>query len=450
MRCSILGVPGILYRDSRFLIALLTACILTACAKVEKSTATTQSDLQRTSLELQSATLGRAAVHGFNDFSLRVMKEFISEREPGENMVVSPLGLAVCTSMLTVGSKGQTQKELLHALSPDDKLAIGDCSLIFKSFCRPLQYIEVSSADSIYSLDGVKLNEPFEASFARYFDGTVHYASSPKELSLKVIDWARAKTNNKIVLAPDNIPPNSVGILNALYFNAKWMSPFEKQLTKSEKFVRTDKSTVIVPMMHRYASYAKYGEFEGSQMIMLPYRNAPNNPEAPYAMYVILPEIGESPEHLLSGLTEQKLSDLIDSMRSGSGWLAFPRFGISSNASFRKVFQKLGVRRVFDASAADLTEMVYSKQVCVDDIKQILNLAVDERGTEVAVVTSANVALGAPPSTFEMVVNRPFLFVLRDEANGAIHLIGIVNDPVRESALKKNAVKSGGSRDGDK
>lgn len=94
--------------------------------------------------------------------------------------------------------------------------------------------------------------------------------------------------------------------------------------------------------------------------------------------------------------------------------------------------------------------MVYSKQVCVDDIKQILNLAVDERGTEVAVVTSANVALGAPPSTFEMVVNRPFLFVLRDEANGAIHLIGIVNDPVRESALKKNAVKSGGSRDGDK
>lgn len=432
MKCFSWGGPGCWYHTSRILVSLLIVSIVTACARDDKSIETAPCDLPGTSLELQSTTLGMNAIHGFNDFSLRVMKEFVSERKLGENMVVSPLGLAVCTSILAVGSKGQTQEELLHALSPDANLTIGDCSLIFKSFSRPLQYIKVSSANSIYSLNEVKLKKPFEVSFGRYFDGTVHNASSLKELSLKVIDWARAKTNNKIVLAPDSIPPNSIGILNAMYFNAKWMSPFEKQLTKPEKFIRIDKSTVTVPMMHRYASSAKYGEFEGSKVIMLPYRNAPHNPEAPYAMYVLLPKIGETPEHLLSGLNGQKLSDLIGSLGLGSGWLAFPRFDFSNNASFRKVFQNLGIRSVFDASAADLTEMVPNRQVCVDDIEQVMNLAVDERGTEVAVVTSANVVLGSPPSTFEMVVNRPFLFVIRDEANGAIVLMGIVNDPAKE------------------
>ena len=39
-----------------------------------------------------------------------------------------------------------------------------------------------------------------------------------------------------------------------------------------------------------------------------------------------------------------------------------------------------------------------------------------------------------PPKPFEMIVDRPFLFVISDSATDSILFIGIVNDPTTVSA----------------
>jgi len=60
-------------------------------------------------------------------------------------------------------------------------------------------------------------------------------------------------------------------------------------------------------------------------------------------------------------------------------------------------------------------------------------LKVDEEGTEAAAVTSVEVRVtSAPAYQFRFQADRPFLFVIRDDATGALLFLGAVLDPAGE------------------
>lgn len=54
----------------------------------------------------------------------------------------------------------------------------------------------------------------------------------------------------------------------------------------------------------------------------------------------------------------------------------------------------------------------------------------DEAGTEAAAATAVVIGLlGLPPSPIEVMVDRPFVFLIRDIETGAILFVGRVVDP---------------------
>ena len=63
----------------------------------------------------------------------------------------------------------------------------------------------------------------------------------------------------------------------------------------------------------------------------------------------------------------------------------------------------------------------------ISEVKQKTFINVDEEGTEAAAVTSVGVRVTSAPSS--MVVNRPFLVVIRERFGGAILFIGKIGDP---------------------
>jgi serpin B len=71
-------------------------------------------------------------------------------------------------------------------------------------------------------------------------------------------------------------------------------------------------------------------------------------------------------------------------------------------------------------------------------VKQNSYVDVDEKGTEAAAVTTVTMVGMAvrmpPPNRFEMIVDRPFLFMISDCVSGSILFIGVVNDPTAGSA----------------
>lgn len=76
---------------------------------------------------------------------------------------------------------------------------------------------------------------------------------------------------------------------------------------------------------------------------------------------------------------------------------------------------------------ADLDSPIYVEQVIHKTY-----IDVNERGTEAAASTVVGLRAGsAPPvdAPFEMNVNRPFLFMIRDRQTGVVLFLGAIENP---------------------
>ena len=77
---------------------------------------------------------------------------------------------------------------------------------------------------------------------------------------------------------------------------------------------------------------------------------------------------------------------------------------------------------------AEAGEFQYAFQHC-----GVSRICVDENGTEAAAVTAMLLALSepdaAPPKPVSVVINRPFIFLIRDGETGAILFVGRMVDP---------------------
>jgi serpin B len=70
--------------------------------------------------------------------------------------------------------------------------------------------------------------------------------------------------------------------------------------------------------------------------------------------------------------------------------------------------------------------------VCIHFVKQNTFVEVNEEGTEAAAVTTVGIIVVSVPTP--IVVDRPFLFVIRERHSGTILFMGTIGDPrVRKS-----------------
>ncbi len=89
------------------------------------------------------------------------------------------------------------------------------------------------------------------------------------------------------------------------------------------------------------------------------------------------------------------------------------------------------MRSAFDAGAADFSAMS-DGDLFISEVKHKAVVDVNEEGTEAAAVTSVEMkatSIEAPQDRFSFVADRPFFFVIRDDATGALLFMGTLYDP---------------------
>jgi serpin B len=79
--------------------------------------------------------------------------------------------------------------------------------------------------------------------------------------------------------------------------------------------------------------------------------------------------------------------------------------------------------------AADFTRINSNGNLLITDVLHKAYVAVDESGTEAAAATS--VGVGTTTAQEPMLVNKPFVFVIREMKTGLILFTGTVNDPTQ-------------------
>ena len=100
--------------------------------------------------------------------------------------------------------------------------------------------------------------------------------------------------------------------------------------------------------------------------------------------------------------------------------LELPKFELKFSSSLKNILEKLGMNEPFNEISADFSEMKKENDIYISQVIQKTYLKVDEKGTEAAAVTAIRGTIKAGgihriPIIYPMIVNRPFIFLLRNK-----------------------------------
>jgi serpin B len=147
-------------------------------------------------------------------------------------------------------------------------------------------------------------------------------------------------------------------------------------------------------------------------------------------MYVFLPVRDSSLADLVGKLTGDTWERIRRQFRGTDGTVVIPKFKIEYSVELKKPLESLGMKLAFDAGHADFSGIAPHLYISAAIQKTFID--VNEEGTEAAAVTGLAVtatALRFPSQPFQMVVDRPFLFLIEDRPTQTLLFVGLVFDP---------------------
>lgn len=447
-------------RHHRYLTYALSALSIAACsdepsAQVEADTHTTpdtsngpdtsRPDPEPTGFEIASSAYERdldpdtteaelsALVAGHTAFALDLYR-WLRTAEPDENLFYSPHSISVALAMTYAGARGTTADEMaatLHFDLPGATLHAANNRLALALDSREEAEVPdgepfaLRVSNAIWGLTGYPYEQPFIDTLALNYGAGLHlvdFIGDPDGSRETINGWIAERTNDLIPeLIPDGVikPTTRMVLTNAIYFFAGWQTPFVKALTAKAPFTNLDGTTTQVDMMALPEAELAHAEVDGHEVVELPYVGGD------VSMVVIQPRDGAF-EDFEASLDATRLTALIAALGRSYGTLRMPTLELESKFSLAQALTELGMPTAF-GGGADLTGIASLEHLFIQDVIHQGVVKVDEEGTEAAAATAVVVGTDSEPvSSFEMTVDRPYLFVIRDRPTGAILFVGRV------------------------
>ncbi|MFQ5866019.1 MAG: serpin family protein, partial [bacterium] len=283
-------------------------------------------------------------------------------------------------------------------------------------------------ANSIWYRQGMTFEEEFINLNKTFFNALVRALDFSDPNSVNIInDWVKENTNGKIEKIIDRIDPGIVMFLiNAIYFKGTWTYEFDKELTQDDFFTLPDGSQKACKMMIQTGEF-NYFENDDFQAIDLPYG------QGQFSMTIFLPRASKDVDSLVEELDAQNWNSWLSSFSADSVTLQLPKFKLEYEIKLNDVLTALGMGIAFTPGGADFTRMYKAGGLWIDYVKHKTFVEVNEEGTEAAAVTVvAIIRSGGGPEIKFMRVDRPFVFVIRENHSQTILFMGKMVEPTFE------------------
>lgn len=363
---------------------------------------------------------------GAEDFGFALLKK-LAEESPQENLFISPLSISMALAMTLNGAAGETAEAMRRTLKLEE-LTEEERNEAFRSLIALLlsadPRVKMEIANSIWIRRGFPVEEDFLRLNRTYFDAMVQQLDFSDPASLGIINrWVNEKTHGKIDKILDGIPGEMVMyLMNAVYFKGTWKSQFDKNATHADEFFPIGAAAVPCSMMVQTNDAFSYFADEQMQAIDLPYGNGR------FSMTILLPVYGKTPVELLESLDKESLRALPKKFSKQRGTLHLVKFKLEYKKKLNDALSNMGMAVAF-TEQADFTRINRNGHLFISEVLHKSFVQVDEEGTEAAAATSVGIALTSAGDSngFVMVVNRPFLFFIREQSSGAVLFLGIVN-----------------------
>lgn len=366
------------------------------------------------------------------DFGVKVFQQ-VAQASKDRNVIFSPYGVASVLAMLQLTTRGETRQQIQATMQFDieEKGMAPALRQLYKELMGPWNKDEISIADAIFVQRDLKLVQGFMPHFFRLFRTTVKQVdfSEIERARFIINDWVKKHTKGMI---SDLLGEGAVDsltrlvLVNALYFNGHWKTPFPESGTHHRLFHKSDGSTVSVPMMaqNNKFNYTEFSTPDGHyyDILELPYHGDT------LSMFIAAPYEKEVPLSALTNILDaQLISHWKGNMTRLPRLLILPKFSLESEIDLRRPLENLGMTNIFNPSQADFSTFSDQEPLYVSQALQKAKIKVNERGTEASSSTSITVSARMAPE--EIIMDRPFLFVVRHNPTGTVLFMGQVMEP---------------------
>ena len=361
------------------------------------------------------------------------------------NLFYSPFSISQALAMTSAGAKGETLRQMaetLHHRVPQSSLHPA-----FNALDRTLasrgqqpggtpndageagQYFRLNIANAIWGQDGYHFLPDFLDLLAEHYGAgmmAVDFVGAPDESRVRINDWVAEETQGKV---KDLLPPGVIGsstrlvLTNAIYFNASWLWQFNPRNTEMRPFHLEGGGTVTVPMMTETTKeFYGYARGDGYQAVDVPYS------WGEMSMTILLPDEGQLREFEAS-LDSELFHQIIAGIEIDYVTLTMPLLEFESEFSLGNTLVGMGMPDAF-GEGADFSGMTGSSDLWISEVVHKAFVSVDEEGTEAAAATGVvMLASGLAKEPIAVMVDRPFIFLIRDTGTGTVLFLGRVSNP---------------------
>ena len=338
----------------------------------------------------------------------------------GRDIIFSPLSATAALGILSLGC----DKALLHSMRQMLKLpATGDDAGIFSNLVAGVRAYSDADSKSPLVLANRLVIDPASGPDQGTMTKLAAFGMEPVQEDLsdpaniaKINEWVKQKTHDLIPVIIDQPPGKGALVaLNALYFKDKWQLPFDIARTEPLPFSSTDGKNDPVPMMAQEGSFRFRRE---GDMIGVDLGFADKRFSLVVVTTVSKPEeavgLAKSAQRWLGG---DKFSD-------ATGSLKLPRLQLEGSNDLLAPFQHLGFR----PQPGSLSGFA-AKPPAISAVLQKAVLKLNEEGAEAAAATAVVATRSVSGGEVHMVVDKPFVFALRDKSTGFVVMAGYVARP---------------------
>jgi serine protease inhibitor len=356
-------------------------------------------------------------------------------RLPGANVVLSPDSIETALAMAGEGARGSTARQIAHVAhlpSPSSFGAVGSLQArlaaeLGASAGSDPEAPKLEIADGLFLQLGFPVQAPFLAALQERFGAApqlVDFAGDSVGAVQAINEWADQHTEGVIPSIVAQLPPTvRLALLNAIYLDARWASPFKASDVAPADF-HGSRGTTRVPFMSQ-TEQLPYASGRGWRAVELPYRSST------LSLLVVLPR-GRSLGRLARGLTARRLGAIARAMRPREVALSLPRFHVALERELGETLAGLGMPQAFSEGAADFSGISPVKGLHIGQVTHAADIRADEQGTVAAAVTVITIELSSaevtPQPKVRFDADRPFLFFVRDSRTGAVLFAGRLSE----------------------
>ncbi|MDR2173426.1 MAG: serpin family protein [Burkholderiales bacterium] len=364
---------------------------------------------------------GKTIENGINAFACDLYSQLRSEKG---NLFFSPLSISYALSVTGAGARGETVAQMERVLHTP--LGKERDYQTFSDMMRRLnaaqndEQVRIEIANSLWPSNTFPLRTEYVAMANKYYETSIFPLEGVKPIN----HWVEEKTQGRVRDFLDSLHPSTVLVLvNSIYFNGRWLLPFDAKLTAQASFHAPEK-VAEVPFMSQKAAF-RYGQMENVQLLELPYKG-----EA-FSMLVLLPS--ETPgafEKLEKELSTKRLAEWTYALSKQNVQVFFPKFKMTwGTNSLINPLINLGIRDAF-SSKADFSGISSQKGLSISEVFHQAQVEVDEGGTVAAAATAVVATRSQLLSVPVFRADRPFLFFIRENAKGTVLFAGRVMNPL--------------------